>query len=106
LGISFPAAVFDSLTMHLRIVPKSVYFTVAACLAVLLALTVLAAEFNLGVFNTPIALTIAVAKAVLIVLFFMHVRYAPPLVRVFAAGGFLWVAILFVLTLSDFLTRR
>jgi cytochrome c oxidase subunit 4 len=92
--------------MQPHIVPKTVYFAVAGCLAVLLALTVLAAELDLGVANTPIALAIAAAKAVLIVLFFMHVRYASPLVRMFAAGGFLWVAILFGLTLSDVLTRR
>ena len=76
--------------MQPHIVPKSVYFTVAACLAVLLVVTVLAAQFDLGVANTPIAMAIALAKAALIVLFFMHVRYASPLVRVFAAGGFLW----------------
>jgi cytochrome c oxidase subunit 4 len=91
--------------MHPHIVPKSVYVLVAACLAVLLLLTVLAARFDWGAANTPVALAIALAKATLIVLFFMHARYAPPLVHVFAAGGFLWVAILFVLTFSDVLTR-
>jgi cytochrome c oxidase subunit 4 len=91
--------------MHPHIVPKSVYFKVAACLAVLLVVTVLAAEFDLGYANTPIALAIAITKAALIVLFFMHVRYAPPLVRVFATSGLLWVAIMFALTLADVLTR-
>lgn len=92
--------------MQPHIVPKSIYFMVFACLAVLLVITVLVARVDLGLWNTPIAVVIAMAKAALIVLFFMHVRYAPPLVRVFAAGGFLWLAIMFILTFSDVLTRR
>lgn len=92
--------------MQSHIVPKSIYFIVFVLLAVLLMFTVLVAQVNLGFWNTPIAMSIALAKAALIVLFFMHVRYAPPLVRVFAAGGFLWLAIMFILTFSDVLTRR
>ena len=92
--------------MHPHVVPKSTYFIVAACLFVLLVLTVLAAQFNLGPLNTPIAMAVALAKAALIVLFFMHVRYGEPLLRIFAAGGFLWLVIMFLLMLSDYLTRR
>jgi cytochrome c oxidase subunit 4 len=92
--------------MQSHIVPKATYFIVFGCLAVLLVCTVLVAPVNLGIWNTPIAMSIAVAKAALIVLFFMHVRHAPPLVRVFAAGGFLWLAIMFILTFSEVLTRR
>jgi cytochrome c oxidase subunit 4 len=91
--------------MHPHVVPKPVYFMVATCLFVLLVLTVIAAEFNLGIWNTPIAMAIALAKAVLIVLFFMHVRYGSPLLRVFAAGGFLWLVIMFLLLLPDYLSR-
>jgi cytochrome c oxidase subunit 4 len=86
-------------------VPKSVYFIVAACLFVLLLATILVAAVDLGHWNTPIALLIAVTKAVLIVLFFMHVRYGSPLLRVFAAGGFLWLVIMFLLLLPDYATR-
>lgn len=92
--------------MKLQIVPVSTYLKVFAALAVLLVVTVLAAELNLGFFNTPIAMAIALAKAALIVLYFMHVRNSPPLVRVFAAGGFLWLLIMFSFTFSDVLTRR
>jgi cytochrome c oxidase subunit 4 len=60
---------------------------------------------HLGLLNTPIAMLIAFVKAALIVLVFMNVGYAPPLVRVFAAAGFLWLTILLVLTFSDVLTR-
>jgi cytochrome c oxidase subunit 4 len=92
--------------MQLHIVPKATYYIVFACLALLLVVTVLVAGVDLGALNTPIALAIGFAKAALIVLFFMHIRYAPPLVRVFAAGGLLWLAIMFMFTFSDVLTRR
>ncbi|MEX0612766.1 MAG: cytochrome C oxidase subunit IV family protein [Pirellulales bacterium] len=92
--------------MHLHVVPKSTYFIVAGCLFALMVLTVGAAQFDLGMWNTPIAMAIALAKATLIVLFFMHVRYGDPLLQVFAAGGFLWLIILLGLTFADYLTRR
>lgn len=91
--------------MQTHVVPKSTYFIVAACLGALLVVTVLAAQINLGYWNTPIALAIALAKAALIVLYFMNVRHGSPMLRVFAAGGFLWLIILFVFTLSDYVTR-
>lgn len=92
--------------MNQPLVPISTYLKVFAALVLLLVLTVFAAEVHLGVFNTPIAMIIAFVKAVLIVLFFMHVRYSPPLVRVFAVSGFLWLLIMFVFTFSDVLTRH
>jgi cytochrome c oxidase subunit IV len=91
--------------MHSYVVPKSIYFVVASILFVLLVLTVLVAEFDLGILNTPVAMAIALAKAALIVLFFMHVRYGSPLLRVFAAAGFLWLLIMFALLLPDYFTR-
>jgi cytochrome c oxidase subunit IV len=91
--------------MQPPIVPKSTYYIVAAALAALLVLTVVAAQFDLGHLNTPIALAIAVAKAALIAIFFMNLRYGSPLVRVFAGGAFFWLAILIMLSLADVLTR-
>jgi cytochrome c oxidase subunit 4 len=90
--------------MH-HIVPKSTYFTIAAWLGALLVVTVVAAQINLGPWNVPIALAIATIKAVLIVLFFMHVRYSTPLVRLFASGGFLWLAIMLAFIAADVLKR-
>lgn len=92
--------------MKLQIVPISTYLNVFAVLVVLLIVTVLAAHVDLGYLNTPIAMSIALFKAALIVLYFMHVRNADPLVRVFSAGGFLWLAILFLLTFADIMTRH
>jgi cytochrome c oxidase subunit 4 len=72
----------------------------------LLVVTILAAQFDLGRFSLAIALTIAVIKAVLIVLFFMHVRYGSREVVVFAVAAYLWVAILMTGTLYDYATRN
>ena len=92
--------------MNPHIVPISTFVKVFAVLGVLLVVTVAIAEVHLGYLNTPIALGIALVKAALIVLYFMNVRSSPTLVRVFAAGGFLWLTIMFVLTFSDVLTRH
>jgi cytochrome c oxidase subunit 4 len=56
--------------------------------------------------NTVMALVIAAVKATLVVLYFMHVKYSPRLVWIFAAAGFLWLIILLVLTLADYASRN
>lgn len=91
--------------MNPHVVPIRTYLKVYVALAVLLVVTVWIAEFDLGYLNTPIAMLVALVKASLIVGVFMHVRYTNPLVRIFAAGGFLWLIILFALTFQDYLTR-
>jgi cytochrome c oxidase subunit 4 len=63
------------------------------------------AFINLGIFNPVVALTIAVIKAVLVILFFMHVRYSSQLTKVTVAAGFFWLMILITLSLSDYLSR-
>ncbi len=70
-----------------------------------LALTIAAAGVNLGPFNTVVAMLIAVAKGILIALFFMHLRYSKPLLWLFAGAGLFWLGIMFALALSDYLTR-
>jgi cytochrome c oxidase subunit 4 len=81
------------------------YYQVALWLGVLLVATVAVARIDLGSWNVPIALSIAGVKATLIVLFFMHVRYGSPLVRLFATGGFLWLLILLAFLAADVLKR-
>jgi cytochrome c oxidase subunit IV len=88
-----------------HVLPKTSYYAVYAALLVLLVLTVGAAYVDLGRMNFPVSMAIAVVKAVLIVLIFMHVRDNEPLVWVFAGAGFLWLVILIALSLSDYLTR-
>jgi cytochrome c oxidase subunit 4 len=93
--------------MSEHIVPKKIYFVIFGALMALTAITVFAARipFHNEALGTVIALAIAVTKAVLVVLFFMHVRYSSRLTWVVIASGFLWLAILISLTLSDYLTR-
>ena len=67
------------------------YITVWASLLILLALTVGAAYIPLGPFNTITAISIAVTKAVIIALYFMHLRYSPRLTWVFAGAGFFFI---------------
>jgi cytochrome c oxidase subunit 4 len=89
-----------------HIVPISTYLLVFAALMVLLIITLAAAAVNLGEWNLVIAMTIAVAKALLVVLFFMHLRWSSYLVRVFAGAALFWLTILFVLTLQDYFSRH
>ena len=81
------------------------YITVWAVLLILLGLTVGAAYVPLGPFNTITAVSIAVAKAVIIALYFMHLRNSPRLMWVFAGAGFFWLLILFTLVFGDYATR-
>lgn len=74
-------------------------------LLVLLFATVGAAYLPLGDLQLPVALAIAVAKAVLIVLFFMHLLYSHRLTMVVCIASFLWLGIMLALTLSDYLSR-
>jgi cytochrome c oxidase subunit 4 len=73
---------------------------------VLTGLTVWVAYYDLGRWNAIVALSIAVLKATLVVLYFMHVRYSSKLTWVFVCSGFLWLLILFAFTLSDYFTRH
>lgn len=86
-------------------VPRKVYFRVFGALIALTALTTWLAFINLGRLNTVAALAIAVSKATLVALFFMHLRYSAHLTRLVLVAALLWLAILVTLTLSDFLTR-
>ncbi len=81
------------------------YFAVFAALMALTALTVWAAFQHLGVWNTPVALTIAVAKALLVALIFMHLKYSPKLTVFVVAASVLWLAFLILITVSDYVTR-
>lgn len=87
------------------IVPRKTYYKVAFILFVLLVLTIAAAYIDLGRFNIVLAMTIAVIKGTLVVLYFMHVRYSSRLTWIFASAGFFWLIIMFLLTMSDYLSR-
>ena len=82
------------------------YVAVFAALLVLTALTTAIAFVDLGgVGNVAVALSIAIVKAALVALYFMHLRYSSPLTVIFAGAGLFWLGLLIVLTLSDYISR-
>ena len=85
--------------------PKGVYYTIFGGLMLLTAVTVGVAFINLGPFNFPVALTIAIVKATLVILFFMHVKYSSRLTKLIIGTGFFFLLVLFTLTLTDYLSR-
>ena len=88
-----------------HIVSWKVYVTVFLTLCVLTVLTVTAAGFDFGRFNLLVALGIAITKAALVVLYFMHARYAGGLTALVIAASAAFYVILVFLTLSDYVTR-
>ena len=88
-----------------HISPKSTYYAVFGALMVLTAITVGVAFIHLGTLNFPVALGIAIFKATLVILFFMHVKYSSRLTKMVVAMSFFFLAIMFGLTLTDYLSR-
>ena len=84
---------------------KGLYWTIFGTLLLCTFLTVVVARMDLGALNTPVALAIAGFKATLVILFFMGVKYNTPLTKVVAASGFIWLIILFGITMGDYLSR-
>ena len=85
--------------------PLSVYITIFLSLMVLTAATVGAAFINLGSFNAPVALAIAVLKATLVILYFMHVKYSSRLTKLVVATGLFFLVILLSETMMDYVSR-
>lgn len=88
-----------------HVAPKSMYYTIFASLMVLTVITVAIARVDLGILNLPVALAVAITKAMLVIMFFMHVKYSNKLVQVTAFTGFLFLGILIALTMADYLSR-
>ncbi|MBK6426555.1 MAG: cytochrome C oxidase subunit IV family protein [Blastocatellia bacterium] len=88
-----------------HVVPTRVYLTVFAALMILLVITVIVAFQPLGAFNMPVAMGIAVVKGIIIVMYFMEVKYGSKLLWVFVSSSFLFLVIFLVLTMNDYATR-
>lgn len=85
--------------------PKSLYFTIFGALMVFTGLTIGAAFVNLGSMNFPVAIAIAITKATLVILFFMHAKYSSRLTKLVIGSAFFFLGILLTLTLTDYLSR-
>jgi cytochrome c oxidase subunit IV len=91
--------------MSAHVVPIRTYLLVFASLMVLTFVTVAASRFDFGAGNTIVAMGIAILKATLVILFFMHVKYSSRLVQLLVAAAFLWLALLISGALSDYVSR-
>lgn len=89
---------------HHIVTPKT-YIIVFITLLVFTGITVAAAFKDLGVLNPIIALAIACTKAVIVILFFMHVFFQSKLIKMTVAAGFFTFMILITMTLSDYISR-
>jgi len=88
-----------------HISPKSMYYGIFAALMVLTVVTVAVATINLGSLNFPVAIGIAITKATLVILFFMHAKYSSKLTKLFVGTAFFFLFILLALTMTDFMSR-
>jgi cytochrome c oxidase subunit IV len=91
--------------MSTHIVPLRTYYLIFLTLMACTAITVAVAFVDLGPLNVVVAMTIAVLKATLVVLFFMHVKYSTRLTWAVILGSIFWLGILIVMTAGDYLTR-
>jgi cytochrome c oxidase subunit 4 len=88
-----------------HIVPVRTYVVIFLALIVLTWVTTAIAFIDLGPFNVYVALTIAVIKATLVVLFFMHVKYSERVTKIYVAAGFFWLIIMIGMVLIDYISR-
>ena len=88
-----------------HIVGPKTYLLILGALMVLTATTTGAAYLDMGVFNPIIALAIACLKAVLVILFFMHIRYSSKVMMLTVGAGFFTFLVLITMTLTDYMSR-
>ena len=91
--------------MSNHVVPVRTYYLVFLTLMVCTTITIAVAFIDLGPLNIIVAMTIAVLKATLVVLFFMHVKYSTRLTWAVVLASVFWLGILLVMTAGDYLTR-
>ena len=88
-----------------HVVSPLIYIIIGGALLVLTGVTVAASFLELGIFNPIVALLIACIKAVLVVLFFMHVKYSSKLTKLTVFCGLFTFMALIGMTLSDYFSR-
>ena len=88
-----------------HIVSWRIYLAIVAALLVGTGITAAVSYVDLGIFNAVVALAIAVTKATLVVLFFMHVKYTTKLTKLTVASGIFTFFVLIAMTLCDYITR-
>lgn len=92
--------------MSSHIAPLRLYVAIFVALLVLTGVTVAIAYVDLGAINLAVALLVASVKALLVVLYFMHVRWSSRLAQVFVVAGIFWLVLFLVITMGDYDTRE
>ncbi len=100
-----PANVTNPEHAEHHIISPATYIAVFVTLLIFTGITVGAAYIDLGILNPIVALAIACFKAVIVILFFMHVKYQSRLVKLTVAAGFFTFLILITMTLTDYMSR-
>jgi cytochrome c oxidase subunit 4 len=90
---------------NVHVLPLRIYYAVFGTLMALTGITVAVAYVDLGALNVVAAVAIACFKALIVVLYFMHVKFSTRLIKLTVIAGLYWMGILLALTLSDYLTR-
>lgn len=85
--------------------PKSTYYAIFGALMVLTIVTIAVAYRPLGSWNFPVAISIAITKATLVILFFMHAKYSSRLTKLFVGTAFFFLFVMLALTMTDNLSR-
>src|SRR5262247_3696655 len=88
-----------------HLAPKSLYYSIFGALMVLTIATVEVATHNFGSWNFPVAIGIAITKATLVILFFMHAKYSSTLTKLFVGTAFFFLLIMLTLTMTDNMSR-
>lgn len=92
--------------MSEHIVSTKIYYAIWIALLVLTVVTAEVATIDLGPFNTIVALVIATFKALLVILFFMHVKYtSEKLTKMVIVSSLFWLLLLLALSMADYTTR-
>ena len=100
-----PSNVTNPEHQEVHILGPGAYSLVFGALLICTLVTILAAKVEMGVFNPIVALGIASFKGVIVILFFMHVKYQSRLVKITVGAGFFTFLVLITMTLSDYISR-
>ena len=100
-----PARSDETAGEHIHIVSPKIYITIFLSLLVLTGTTVAVSYIDLGVFNAVVALAIACIKMMLVVLFFMHVKYSPKLTKLTVISGLFMFLALISMVMADYISR-
>ena len=88
-----------------HVAPKSMYYAVFMALMVLTVITWAITYVDLGEFNLVLALAVAITKAMLVIVYFMHMKWSPKLFKVTIGSSIFFLLIMFTMTLSDYMSR-